>query len=242
MLQFIKNQWIIFLNSLQFFTIIPLKIRFTPPEKIIRYFSLTGFLIAVVGFIFFTLGYIFWEVHIGVIFSLIAMTFLTGGLHEDGFADTVDGLGGGWEKIQILKIMKDSRIGSFGTLGLLFLMAFKFCFLIQIDPSKIFGTLVLAQMSSRGFSVLITVNTRYAREKKIRYADRCIFINSVIGTLPFFVVEGLKFWAIAIVLFLAVYFLRKIFIKKIGGYTGDCLGATQQICEVLVYLVLSAKI
>ena len=168
MIRLLKNQWFTFLNALKFFTIIPLKIRLISPEKIIRYFSLTGIFTAAFSFVFYTVGMLFGGVQMATILALIAGVYFTGALHEDGFADTLDGIGGGWHKDQILSIMKDSRMGSFATIGLLFLMALKFICLSKIDPSKIFTTLLLGHMSSRGFAGFITLKTPYAHEKKNR--------------------------------------------------------------------------
>jgi adenosylcobinamide-GDP ribazoletransferase len=89
------------------------------------YFPAVGLLVGLLSAGAYWLSLILWSPSIAVLLSLVFSIWITGAFHEDGLADTTDGLGGGWSKERILEIMKDSRIGTFGTIALLLNLGLK---------------------------------------------------------------------------------------------------------------------
>ena len=122
----IKRQIHIFFTALMFYTRIPCPKNIDhDPEylnKASRYFPLIGWIVGGLSFLVFIFFEELFTVPIAVVFSIVASVLVTGGFHEDGFADVCDGFGGGWTKEKILLIMKDSAIGAYGALGLILIL------------------------------------------------------------------------------------------------------------------------
>lgn len=185
---------------------------------------------------------------IAVLCSMIISILLTGAFHEDGFADVCDGFGGGWTREKILEIMKDSRVGTYASVGLILILALKFALLQSIAgwESGIFGILVSGHALSRLMPVFVIYMLPYARDtdsKAKPVAGKPPFwvlvMAIVFGVLPLFglavyVRQPLVLAGIPL-LGLVTLLLANYFKKWIGGYTGDCLGAIQQVCEVAFY-------
>ncbi len=189
---------------------------------------------------------------IAVILSVIATVLLTGAFHEDGFADACDGFGGGWTKERILAIMQDSRLGTFGTIGLIGILALKVaCLLVIAESYSILSAcflLVAAHAASRFTAVSFLMTHEYARlegESKAKpLATRMTtgeFTTALVtGLLPFallFPSFGAATLLFLVPLFVVKWYLGRFFHRWIQGYTGDCLGATQQVAEVACYLM-----
>jgi adenosylcobinamide-GDP ribazoletransferase len=184
---------------------------------------------------------------------MIAGVVFTGAFHEDGLADTADAIGGGYGREKVLKIMKDSRIGTFGTMALLSSFLLKFMLLKSIDISAVCRVLIVSQSVSRLFPLIMVASSEYvsdSNQAKSKYVASnisrgglafgfCTAFLSLFLLLPLgLTMSGL----IAGLAVLGVFFLviRKYFIQIIGGYTGDILGAIQQIFELLFLLALAA--
>jgi adenosylcobinamide-GDP ribazoletransferase len=176
---------------------------------------------------------------------------MTGALHEDGFADTCDGLGGGTSKEQSLAIMKDSRIGAYGALGLLFMLGLKWATLVALPSGQFVIGVITSHMLSRWSAIGLIAFMPYVRaetEAKARpFANRFSvgeWVSSgligLVAIAPFawvfarsaipidWTALGAGTAVAAIATLVASAYLR----QRIGGYTGDCLGAVQQIAEL----------
>jgi len=236
-------------------------------NKASRYFPVIGWIVGGISFAVFYFSAFLFSNEIAVILSMIAGILVTGAFHEDGFADVCDGFGGGWTKEKILLIMKDSAIGAYGAIGLVLLFLLKFQSLVQlIDKTRIldfgfwnlsgsFGIEILllfitAHALSRLAAVSIVFTHEYSREdatsksKPIakNYTWKEVFGAFFFGLIPLLVLSYFQ-WQLflaVIPVFVARFFLARYFQKWIGGYTGDCLGATQQVCEVVFYLSIIA--
>jgi adenosylcobinamide-GDP ribazoletransferase len=182
------------------------------------------------------------SVNIGIAASMIAGMLTTGCLHEDGFADVCDGMGGGWTKEKILMIMKDSRIGAYGAIGLITILATKFLLLKEL-PFFI-PAVVAAHSVSRLMTVLVMKTGVYAADpdqsKARPLAGPSISAMSLIvailtGVAPFLLLPP-RFPLVIIPALVVTYGMYRWFFRWIGGYTGDCLGAIQQVTEITVYL------
>lgn len=214
-----------------------------------RYFPLVGYIVAIVSWLVYIVCQHIFSVEISVIMSALAGVLLTGAFHEDGLADVSDGFGGGWTKEKILSIMKDSRVGTYGVVALIFIFSLKFLSLVQLSIINVssFGLfLLVAHSLSRGAAVFIIYSSVYAREdaeskaKPVAqqlttgsFAIACIW--SIVPLVVLMLLNVAYILIIVPVTFLTLY-LRWYFNKWVGGYTGDCLGATQQLSEVVIYL------
>jgi adenosylcobinamide-GDP ribazoletransferase len=213
-----------------------------------RYFPLIGWIVACITLLVFQLSHFIFSLEISVILSMVAGVLTTGAFHEDGFADVCDGFGGGWTKEKIMLIMKDSRVGTYGVVGLIFIFLIKFQVLAQLASNSflIFSVIIFASHSvSRLAAVTIIFSSQYAREEDgkakplaTQISKRTLLIAIAIGLLPLIALCYIDYlFVIAVVpMTLITIYMRWYFTKWIGGYTGDCLGATQQVNEVVFYL------
>ena len=210
-------------------------------DRASRYFPAVGVVVGAIAALIFATTSFLWPKTIAVLASMAATLYLTGAFHEDGWCDTADGFGGGWTRARILEIMKDSRIGSYGALALIVLLLAKFCALIEIDTTKVAPALLAGHALSRLCATAVLHTLDYARSegKAKPLADRKPRGDLVVGVCTTLAVLALLPLQQALVgaLFaaLSTLWLTRMFRKQLGGYTGDCLGATQQLAEVAFY-------
>ncbi|SMC67940.1 adenosylcobinamide-GDP ribazoletransferase [Chryseobacterium sp. YR221] len=248
----IKNELIYLATALMFFTRIP--VPFTIPysseimNKSQKYFAWIGLLVGLINAMILYLSAQLFNLEIGIVLMMITSVLLTGAFHEDGFTDMCDSFGGGYGKEKILTIMKDSRVGAYGTIGIILLFALKFLSiqaLGAIDLFKTLGIIILAHSSSRFISGTMIYTHQYVTDIDVSKSkplankplDRTALLVGLISVLISFAL--IPDWRLIVAFALA--YLGKIcmgwyFKKHIGGYTGDCLGSVQQVSEVLFYL------
>ena len=238
----------LFLLALGFFTRVPcpqiLDIKQLPQATV--YLPLVGWLAGGITAVSFYLADMLWPQATAVIVALIIGIFLTGAFHEDGFADVCDGFGGGWGKQRILEIMKDSCIGVYGVLGLLLIFLLKISLLGSLSAAAVPWVLLAGHSISRLPPLLLMQRYDYARNNDSKAAGAVYKLNlqelavaTIIALLPLVFLPAL--YVLAIIPVLGVnWYLGRYFHRYIGGYTGDCLGASQQIAETVFYLSISA--
>lgn len=246
-----KKELQIFLTAVMFYTRVPCPRGVDHSqgmlEKATRYFPLIGWIVGGVSALTLYGFARILPLSISVILSMAVSIFITGAFHEDGFADTCDGFGGGWTKEKILVIMKDSRMGAYGAIGIFLLLLLKFICLLQIAKANIiYCCLVLfaTHALSRFCAMALRIDLVYVRENADSKAKpiarqtttRDYFIAAFFGFLPLLLFKTMRIVLLFIPLVAIIFYLRWYFKKWIGGYTGDCLGATQQLCEVICYL------
>ncbi|TCN56609.1 adenosylcobinamide-GDP ribazoletransferase [Flavobacterium circumlabens] len=255
-----KKELHIFFTALMFYTRIPCpkNIDHHPDylNKATRYFPLIGWIVGSISFLAFYIFSLFLSTEIAVILAIITSVLTTGAFHEDGFADVCDGFGGGWTKEKILMIMKDSAIGAYGAIGLVLLFLLKFKLLsesvllfetgLPFSVSPILLLFVSAHALSRLAAISIIFTYEYSRDDASSKSKPIAKSNTwkevlgafFFGLLPLFVLSYFKYQLLLVLIpvFMTRYFLARYFQKWIDGYTGDCLGATQQVCEVIYYL------
>lgn len=181
---------------------------------------------------------------IALLLAIATRLLVTGCLHEDGLADFFDGFGGGTDKERILAIMKDSHIGSYGVIGLLFYFALYYMLLNNL-PITIAGTVILTgDPFCKGVAGMIINRLPYARnaqeaKNKTVYSrmNRKEYILCIATALIplIWLPESIYLWALLFPI-VTWYLLTSFMKKKIGGYTGDCCGATFLLCELSFYL------
>lgn len=175
------------------------------------------------------------------IIAIIARLLLTGALHEDGLADFLDGFGGGSNKEKILSIMKDSHMGSYGTIGLIVYFILYTSFLYTLYPFALLATIIGADVLSKLCTAIMINTLPYARTEetsktKVLYSKLNLFKEIIIAIICIIVLNFLSvsFWAL-IPTILTLIGLRLYFKYKIGGYTGDCCGAAVLLAEQSFY-------
>ncbi|MEH0157889.1 adenosylcobinamide-GDP ribazoletransferase [Limibacter armeniacum] len=250
-----KREVHIFFTAIMFYTRLPAPkwIGYHYQEQYLneatKYFPFIGWVVA--GFAaasFWGFQYIL-PASISLLLSMVISILTTGAFHEDGFADVCDGFGGGWTKEKILTIMKDSRLGTYGSVGLVSILALKFTTLLEISSTAHLNVLVAlftAHAASRFFASIFIYTDRYVREnddskakpiaKKLKVSH--LLMGAIFGLSPAIYFFGLYSIAIFGAMLLSWLYLRRYFNKWIGGYTGDCLGAVQQVTEIMAYLAI----
>lgn len=243
-----KQEVRLFYIALRFYTRIPVPawVGYSEDElnHASRYFPLIGILVGLVTAVSFYLLALAFHPLLALILSLVVSVFMTGAFHEDGLADFCDGFGGGMTRDKILEIMKDSRIGTYGFMGLFLVVLIRISALNEFDILDIPFMLVCGHAISRFTAITFVYTHTYCRDditaksKPIagsmsRYD---LIIAGVFGIVP--LVCFLNPWIVLVLIPLGLcrFILGKMFVSKLGGYTGDCLGATQQIAEVVFYL------
>ncbi len=243
-----KKELQIFLTAMMFFTRIPCPKWVDHSayylEKSAKYFSLVGIIVGTIGALIFYSTSLFLPVETALLLSVISTIYTTGAFHEDGFADVCDGFGGGWTKEKILLIMKDSRLGTYGVTGLILILAVKFAALNALPTHIIPLTIISGHSVSRFIATTLIYTHAYVRDtndSKAKPAAKSITVNMVItsgifGILPLFLFGTPFIFLTLIPCYLAKMYLGGKFKKWIGGQTGDCAGAVQQLTEVMFYI------
>lgn len=247
-----KRELHIFLTAIMFFTRIPCPkwVDHNPEylSKSAKYFSLVGIIVGSVGALVFY-GFSFMlSTEIALLLSMAATIYITGAFHEDGFADVCDGLGGGWTKEKILLIMKDSRLGTYGVIGVILILAIKFSALREVSFHFIPITIIAGHSLSRFIATTLIYTHPYVRDtedSKAKPAAKNISVSTLIfsgvfGIIPLFFFNKPLIFITIIPCYLAKVYLGAKFKKWLGGQTGDCAGAVQQLCEVIFYLSVIA--
>lgn len=237
-----------FLLALTFYTRLPgpQNQDYTKLPQATIYLPLVGWVVGAVTALSFYLANLLWQQVIAVILALIVGIFLTGAFHEDGFADVCDGFGGGWGKQRIMEIMKDSFIGVYAVIGLIFILLLKISILSTLPTTTVPFVLFSGHSISRLFPLLLMQRYNYVRETDSKAAvavykpaRRQLILATIVALIPLLLLPLICLLSI-IPLLLGNVFLGRYFYRHIGGYTGDCLGASQQLTETIFYLSISA--
>jgi len=252
------HQCRLFFIALQFFTRLPVP-RWVGFEAdwlhhASRYFPLVGLVVAAISAAAYALAALLWTTPVAALLACAAGIYATGAFHEDGFADMCDGFGGGMTRERVLEIMKDSRIGAYGAIGIGCLLALKVTLLALLPPASAIAALFLAHPLSRLAATALIWRLDYARaEGKAKpMAQEMTGAEFAIGlccaALPALLLgfcHYLSWGAIvggALGAAGAAFWLARKFVRRLGGYTGDCLGAVQQVAEVAIYLSVLASL
>lgn len=247
---FLSQQWRRFLVAVMFFTRIPVglaDVNDSDLNRAVRFFPLVGILVGIAGALVFWLCDHVLPLEISVLLSMAATVLLTGAFHEDGLADAIDGLGGGWTKEQVLTIMVDSRLGSYGAIGLVLALLIKYQALSYQVVELIPYALIAGHALSRLCAVLVMATQQYVKPvgKAKPLATQLnlheLILATFFGLLPMALLAMKLLFALIPVALVWLWFSWKIH-KRIGGYTGDCLGAMQQLTEVAFHVGILASI
>lgn len=242
----------LFLIAVQFFTRIPIPawVGFEPEwlRQSSRYYPLVGLVVGLVTAGAYMLAAWVLPQGVAVLLSMAVGIWLTGAFHEDGFADVCDGLGGGVTAERALDIMKDSRLGTYGVVGIGLLLALKALALAEMPVGFVVWVLFVAHPLSRLCSAVLIWRMRYAREEgrakplAQSMSDREFAFVAVTGLAPWTLAwvlsdaPGRAWWVGLLCAALATVWFARVFHRRLNGFTGDCLGAVQQFSELAFYL------
>ena len=250
----------LFLIALQFMTRVPVP-RWVGFEaewlnRSARHFAGVGLLVGVFGAAVLWAARQWWPMPVAVGLSMAATLWLTGAFHEDGFADTCDGLGGAVSRERALEIMKDSRIGAYGAIGIVMMLGLKAATLAALPIAIAGPALVLGHTASRAAATALMALLPYAGDvahAKAKPLAQQVGRAEVVGSVLWLGLVCGSLWALdafaapalgvalasaALAAMACARWLR----RRLGGFTGDTLGATQQIAELALLLGVSAAV
>jgi len=237
-----------FLAALQFLTVIPIKVRLENNafERSTIWFPLVGLIIGIstvcADALFHTIGFSGWLL---AILTIAFLSAITGGLHLDGLADTADGFLSARPRERVLEIMRDSRIGTMGVLALVFVLSIKTAALVELSGFLRWKALLFAPFVGRCTQIFTMRLLLYARSQTGGLASTFLGKNlrtsTIISVFSILLLSPLIFGIIAGFIYVAVVTVSTTICcfcsyKKIGGFTGDTLGATSELIEVMTLL------
>ena len=251
-----------FLLALQFFTRIPVTGRlaewvgYSPAmlRASAAFFPAVGWVVGGIGALALAGALAVWPPLVAVILCTIVTVLLTGAFHEDGLADVVDGLGGTSKRERALEIMRDSRIGAFGAIALVLALGLKFALLATLAEDGIVpscAALLAAHVLSRFAPLVVMRAMPYvggeggkAKPMADAVSGRSVVVAALwsVPAVAMLVMVGEPVDGIAALaaVALATVYMIHLLRRRLGGFTGDGLGATQQLSELAIYLALAA--
>lgn len=263
-IQFISYEYRLLLVAIQFLTRLPVPpFAYYNPQWLhqsSRHFPAVGLLVGLLCAGVFWLGSILFAPLVAAVISTVFGIRLTGGFHEDGLADSCDGLGGGLTRERTLTIMKDSRLGTYGVLGLVSALLLKVTLLASMPLSVAIVALIIGHTASRLLCISLLALLPYGGEIEHAKAKPMaqqltplqgmlssgwLILAGVLVTIIFpntMHQIGLGQWLLTLLLALiSTDYMRRLLYRRLEGYTGDGLGATQQVSEVAIYIGLAAS-
>lgn len=238
--------------ALGFFSRFPVPSSFFDPnlepdrlDKCAIWFPVSGLLISILpALIFLALAGLF-PATVAAGLAIVAGVIATGALHEDGLSDCADGFGGARDPQKILEIMRDSRIGTYGAASLIFSIGLRWAALASLGPMPGAAALLIAHSAARG-----GITTALAHSSYVRSSGAATTVEQGIDNNVWLMIMGISIlisaifggWSgvaaascgIAAAALVLVYCKRRL-----GGYTGDVLGAMEQTAEIVILVLLS---
>jgi len=254
------RQPVSFLAAVQFLTRIPVPSRCFPTSEAdsavllrssVVYFPLVGALIGMVTASVILGAQQLWSIALAVLVALACEMILTGALHEDAVADFCDAFGGGWSRDDVLRILKDSRVGSFGATGLSMAILLRTAGLVALEPDQLLPATLASATLGRWVILLVMkllapIPNRASLAREL--GERLTWKELLIGSL--LTVPGVVLWALVspyriAVALAALLFFVLLFVaylrRRLGGVTGDCLGCACYLAQIIVLFAASAK-
>lgn len=262
--QFIKYEWRLLLVAVQFLTRLPVPqfANYNPQwlHQSSRHFPGVGLLVGLLCASVFWIGSLSFTPLVAAVISTAFGIRLTGAFHEDGLADSCDGLGGGLTRARTLAIMKDSRLGTYGVLGLVSALLIKISLLASMPLSVAIVALIIGHTASRLLCISLLALLPYGGEiehaKAKPMAQQLTPLQGLLSS-GWLILAGLLVvllfpntvqqisiwqWSLALLLgIVATDYMRRLLRRRLDGYTGDGLGATQQLSEIAIYIGLAAS-
>jgi adenosylcobinamide-GDP ribazoletransferase len=247
----IRGLWFDLLTAVQFLTRLPVPSGPYNQDSLaraVKFFPVVGLLIGSGSLLLYGLLAPHLPLTIVAMLVVVYLVAITGCLHEDGLADSVDGFGGGWECERVLAIMRDSRIGTYGAVSLILSLLARVLLIAAIPRTQVTAYLLVAPVLSRWTTLPLSFFLPPARERSEEQVDGqgariarlttrgSLIIGSLFTLVIVFALLRIRalvpvLVSVGVTLVTALYYKRRI-----GGITGDCFGATNQLAEIAVYL------
>jgi adenosylcobinamide-GDP ribazoletransferase len=211
--------------------------------KATRFFPLVGLILGAITALLYRVSITVFPLEVTSALAILSMVLLTGGIHLDGFMDSMDGLFSGRDRERKLEIMKDSRIGAFGAVGLVSLFLVKYTVILNLPFDFIYPLLMLAPVISRWSMVIGIKFYPYLREQGLgklysQYTGWIEFIfATVLVVLITIFLAGLPGLVMLLLAGLLAFLMYGRVYRQLGGLTGDIYGAVNEITEVIVLLL-----
>lgn len=247
----VKYQLELFWLALGFFSRLPIPANTPYSEERMnqagRYFALVGLLLGALCALCFALVSMVLPTPVAIFIMMCFSLMLTGAFHEDGLTDMADGIGGGMTLERRLTIMKDSRIGTYGASTLVMALLGKFVLLSELAKwQMVIPALVASYVISRGVAASLIHDTPYVSDidtsKSKPLANKQSQVELVVllasSLIPMLWLELSLVVSMLVVIVPLRFVFRTWLLKRIGGFTGDCLGAAQQLSELTLYMVI----
>jgi adenosylcobinamide-GDP ribazoletransferase len=210
-----------------------------------KFFPLVGLLIGILGSVAYLWFIRYLPSAIAALLTLVLFVLATGGLHEDGLADVADAFGGGWNREQILAILKDSRIGTFGTLAIVLSVGLRVLLLAHLPLNRFAAYVISGHVLCRWTALPLGYALPAARESSLhsqgaRIARQISGASLAVGSFFALILAVYTLrravWSPLVATLAVTFFSGLYYWRRIGGVTGDCFGATNQLAEIAIYL------
>lgn len=176
--------------------------------------------------------------------TVVISIIITGGMHLDGFADTMDGLFCFGDRENKLTVMKDSRTGAYGVIGLILVILLKYLLISSLSKAHLIPALISFPIISRWMMTFAIVFYPYAREKGLGKAFAgqklsAFILASITTILINYITVGLEGLIVVLGVFVAGFLFIQYLLRQLGGMTGDTYGAINEFCEIMALLMFS---
>lgn len=240
-----------FLAALRFLTVIPITHGAEKDgdyfKKSLVFFPLVGLIIGALGFVLVTVLLLFLPQNVCAVLAIAYLAFISGCLHMDGLSDSGDGLLSSRPRTRTLEIMKDSRVGAMGVIVTIFLLLGKYSALVSMEPQLMAVALFLMPFAGRTAILLTMAVLPYAREEgglgTLFYSERTkqlARLGFVLFVVILLLVARSRFLVTLGILALLFFLFNRLCREKIGGATGDTLGANCELAEMGLAIAFSA--
>lgn len=208
------------------------------------FFPVAGLIIAIPIALIWYVASLWLPASIAAGLAIASALLITGGLHEDGLADCADGLGATLKRERALQIMRDSNIGTYGTLALIISIGLRWAALSSLAPMAGVLAIIISFTVARSAMTIAMKFSNYAREDGLgKQAEDISQSSFVIGLGAAFSIAAILGWHWGIISFALAILVAWLFLKRLehrlGGYTGDGLGAMEQLAEITILITLA---
>lgn len=234
-----------FLAAVSFLTIVPAPGNGVPPGRAAMFFPVVGAMLGAAGAGLFIGASFVFPASIAALIAVAFWTATSGVLHEDGLADVADAMRAGRTREKMIAILKDSRIGPYGTVAIVLSIVARWQALQHVPAPRVFEVCIIAQTAARAGMVALAWLSRPSGDGLgLAFSSSLSTVGALIATAEGIAVSFLFGWRPALIILVGSYLIirgaRSYFYKRIGGVNGDCMGATEQLLEIFI-LVLFAS-
>jgi adenosylcobinamide-GDP ribazoletransferase len=234
------------LGAISFLTIIPVRAKTSPPGVSAALFPLVGAMIGAAGAGIYLVALKAIPTSLAALLTVAFWTVITGILHEDGLADVADALRAGRSQEKMIAILKDSRLGTFGSVAIVLSFLARWQAVEQLGDLRVLQIFIAAQAVPRAAMVALAWVSRPAGTGlglafSSTLTTTAAIIAIVQGIVAAFLVGPRSGILICTVSYAAIRIARWYFYRRIGGVNGDCLGATEQVLEIFVLVLFTCR-